>query len=675
MTNLDSDMSQPVIPEGQGAVETDVHEKEVPAILSVEDHEGEEKVEKRAEYIKPFIDLLFPDKPIDEYYGYVASKQKQSVDTLDNDDKGYAKRLQMDDFYTKQSVIKEIAKYQIPENQISGYINEVLALSKDTQQPGENLLGVMSRIIKQATTREHAQLYRHFVQEWSSTFIGNGDEELKEKNTQTIVDLIFKISGANIYPRPERSLAAMEEYFQSMLDVYRFIYDLPEDYDQALKSKFLQDAHALNAIWLDGDQARNLVKIYREVYQLPDKKILRLFIDACGQYASHQGLTEMKVRGLIDKLLPAMLNRDPEVSAVLEAGNRWGMGKGDFGIADFVCHAYASEVSSANINELMLVVREVPTTSVAKLEQNRLDGLTLMTPFGILRDFIHDQRPHVHEVVSGMVHYYDTGDREALEQILVKTPYLNVENSRAALFNTALYEQEVEEVATRFGEKKILVKKVKPIDVLRRLVENTKPVADNPPTTSDKELNDKLDALMDQKKTGVVLPQRVAETMEYVNNRLVEAEKSQQVGIEPSFIVALTWLEQRGFEVLRDMSYETQIGAYKLPWFETLLKFQELTSSPHKFDEQKFQAYIDQVKQLDSEAYKLIAAHTADNLQGLVQGYKAAGREDVGALWSGNINHELLGLVDLKPADTKLGARLRKERQQRLERTWQHPGD
>jgi hypothetical protein len=260
-----------------------------------------------------------------------------------------------------------------------------------------------------------------------------------------------------------------------------------------------------------------------------------------------------------------------------------------------------------------------------------------------------------------MVDYYQNGDKSRLELLLPKTGgYLGSEERQAMILDRDNYEMEVEEIVN--GEKR----KVRAIDVLKRLAENTKPVAVKPPVTSDKTLNELMSALLTQStRIQGVSPELLGQTYDYVNGRLVEMINRGEVGIEPAMVTALAWLERQGFYVLQKMNYEDQLGAFKKRWFHSVLLFQELTASPNNYSQAEFQEFIDHVvkSQDDREAYRLVSKRILENLSVLARKYKAEGKaERAGALWSGNIAHELIGLTDLKPASTAYGKRHREER-------------
>ena len=158
----------------------------------------------------------------------------------------------------------------------------------------------------------------------------------------------------------------------------------------------------------------------------------------------------------------------------------------------------------------------------------------------------------------------------------------------------------------------------------------------------------------------------LGEAYDYITARLVEMMDKREVGIEPDTLLALAWLERRGFEVLQKLTYEDQIGVYKQKWFHSILRFQELTTSPNRYDKVEFQSFLDQITQAKwcEEAYKLIGRRVLDHVNILARKYKSEGKDErTGGLWSGNSVHELIGLTDYRPAVTAYGKKHREERQ------------
>ena len=70
-----------------------------------------------------------------------------------------------------------------------------------------------------------------------------------------------------------------------------------------------------------------------------------------------------------------MIKGSQDVNILQRGGNIWGMRKGNFGVADFTTHCYAVKINPPNLNNLIMIAKEVPTTDSARFEQNRIDAL------------------------------------------------------------------------------------------------------------------------------------------------------------------------------------------------------------------------------------------------------------------------------------------------------------
>ncbi|MEI7604530.1 MAG: hypothetical protein WCJ19_05945 [bacterium] len=404
-----------------------------------------------------------------------------------------------------------------------------------------------------------------------------------------------------------------------------------------------------------------VLNCFKDIYNNYDSETVGCFIDSILQYGYKHGFSEEKLKGLIKGLLPAIENRDPQVSLLIRGGNIWGMGEGKYGVGDYICECFATRISPAGLNKLILFGREIPTNESSKFEQNRKDGLSLMYPFSELRDFIHDEQPGINALISAMISYYKDHDKvklELAEKIIASIAFENKDfpDWFEKLFELSNYDMIVKE---NFEGKE---KQVKAIDILKRLQENTSPFQSEPPNLKDKKLSELLNTVYNSVEE---LDKHVLnEALKYINNNLAELIKNETIGLEPNFIQALAWIERINYLTLKNMTYENQLIAHKQEWFQSILRFQELTGASDTYNEHSFQRFIDELEQSTSEeAYKIILKKITHDIILLEKRYQAMGKGYLsGALWSGNTYHELVGLTHWKPASTEYGAKHRKER-------------
>lgn len=640
--------------------------------LTLEEKEALRKYEARKIVVKPLIDTILPDKTIEQITEVFQMKYKIKFEEMDEEDRGAIKLQHQNENFHKQQLIEEIAQTDIKEADLAEYITTLYRFANTFVHNINELSSAdMRGWLDICDTIQQAKLYQGLAKQWKTKFMMDVDETTTQERLEDFRNLLVNVTGCNRFPRPKpRNALVTVELFAAFEELYEEIYSVT---GQRLKNNidqlFKNGAEEVGLQFNDPGQTRLMLQLYKEVANYPDREIIKKFADAVSRYAKHHGLSAEKIRGLVDKLLPAMQNNDPQVEILLRGGNIWGMRTGDFGVGDYLCHAYASPVSSANLNELLLAARGVPATNLSLLEQNRTDALMVGMVRG-LRDFIHDQRPHVHEVLTAMVYYYDTGDKTQLTQILPKADYFGSEEQIKAMFDKSGYER-------NFEDRNNPGVKIRSIDVLRRLAENTKPIPDAAPVSLDEQLNQRLQALEKELAgTNGVTKETLSSTVDHLNQQLTTMMVDESARIEPNHIMAISWVERRAFEVLQQMSYEDQVGAYKQEWFISLLKFQELIGSL-KYDEQQFLSFIQTLANTDSslEAYRLIGKRILENIRSLAINYKQKGRTDVGALWSGNVAHELVGLIDLKPARTEQGRKFRKENIRRTVELGYHPGD
>lgn len=559
------------------------------------------------------------------------------------------------------------AHKNIPTQDLNEYIETVF--SANAHLLGKNhsySKNRLSSIIQASESLDTARSYKTLINSWKNTVMsGDMPEHVFEKKANECVELIRELSGFHIYPRPEkRTTEETQSLFHSFMNAYQYAYSLPDGYDLDIIKSFRYAAVNTGLNFKDATYTNRVLELFKQISSIADTDTLRILMDNISCYTRIHKLPKEAIKGIQQKLLPAIQKKESGVEILLKQTNSWGMRQDDFGIADFICHSYMSEINPLNLNELMMISREIPTSDMARFEQNRLDGLTLASPFSALRDLIHDQRPHVHEIIQTMVDYYDgkSGSQIKLKNLLLKTEgYLASEERMTHILDKSLYDQPFPEHRSD-RQRNILVK---PIDVLRRLVENTKPIQVIPPSTPDQELNKKISVFIESKNNLNYIPEKpLQDIFIHVNHLLQEMMKANEIGIHPHMVNVISWLEHEGFKFIQNLSYEEQLSAYKKGWFHELIKFQQLTISPHAFDEKLFEQFIDTIMQSDMRtAYRLVQEHALDDIYHLAKHYKEKGKtERVEALWSGNIIDAFVELAaDLKPTESIAGEKFRQE--------------
>lgn len=366
------------------------------------------------------------------------------------------------------------------------------------------------------------------------------------------------------------------------------------------------------------------------------------------------------LKGALFGLLPKFHSNESNAEVLFHSRNSWGMHLNDWGISDFTCLCYSLRVSPRSINRAILALRQVPASDFAKFETNRLDSRSIG---GILREAVHDQRPNIHGLLAAMVAYYDDPEHDPLP---LRVAISKVDYARTMdtdwLFELKTYSLKYSPSSTTPGPIQDQSGNGEyGIDILRRLERNTRPVQLIPTNTSRPELNSRMQELFE---SGPADRNKLEQALKCANGILLRMIKEKKFGIEPSLIEALSWLEHQAFMALQSVNFEEQCGIHKSGWFQEVLLFNDLSFSANTLSKREFGAFIHMLEAAESheEARRMIFDRVIGNLYGLARIYSR--EENIkmrDALWSGNISHELLGLMDLRPAATAIGGKYSRE--------------
>ncbi len=410
------------------------------------------------------------------------------------------------------------------------------------------------------------------------------------------------------------------------------------------------------------EQTLLLLDLYKKVPQL-DADIQKLFIESIDYYASNHLLAKGSADSFINKLLPALVNNDPQVDILRAVDkNIFAMGHGEFGLGDLVIRCYALDVTPLHINELLMDMRQVPGTTLAKLDQNRTDAIDLN--WSSFREIAHDQRPYVHELVKTLIGYYTTGRGADLDDVINRAIAYDGESYSAHLQGIcrevglypsdedALPEEVRMHVKSNPKPNKVFYDEIPPgnnkqetrIEILKRILKNTEPVVEKPPVTSDQELNGMINALDAHFENH-----NLERTLVYVNGKLKEMMEHGAVGIEPNLLFTIAWLDGQGAKKFQTLPHANQLYSYKLSWFAALLEFHELTFSPSIFDQEEFQAFLTKMRGTvgPEYAYKLLFDRIMYEQAALAETYKSQHAFDTDIIWSGNLTNSFLRLMDI----------------------------
>lgn len=412
----------------------------------------------------------------------------------------------------------------------------------------------------------------------------------------------------------------------------------------------------------DVSSAQEVLWIYREfanrddVLSLPFKN----FSDAVSRYTVHLGLTHEQAVAFRDNLYPAIVSQDENVHILNNPSNSWAMRSGEYSIGEYTCHLYSAEASPQLIGELMLINSEIPTAFAHQFEQNRRDGSALLRipGMGQLKEAIHDQRPYNHDVIQSMVDLYD--GKITVEQLLdIARKHSYVGRSETFLeeaIKVENYDLPVEE-RTATGNREVAA-----IDVLRRLAKNTSPVPDAPPNTPYDSLNTLLNEIGEFTDATDINEELLGKALAEANRILTDMYDNKKVGIDSKFIIALGYLNRASTTTLRNLTFEKQVRAYRNDWFSEMVKFHDLTMNPKQFSHAESAEFIRKMQQEHTlGAYEMLGRKVALDVGEIGRKYRQNGKERWSEmLWSGNLSHELLGLLDLREPTTEEGRKYKK---------------
>jgi len=646
---------------------------------SAEQQAAKEKLDRRSALALPIINKVIPVRTIDQYEHSVA-RYTYMADKPEDVRKAEAARRMQNESSERASLAYRIAQTEIPEAELEDYITTIYGIAQDISPNNSGVeIGDINGLAYKIENTEQSHIFKKYAEEWKQKFLTGVDDETVDQRMNDISDIFTRFSGAGTYPKPDsRSEKEMDELFQVVIQGYETAYSLPNnENEREIVQQLTSGVMRVGLDRRDATQAERALRIGKQVAENPDRVLVGKFMDTVNRYGIHHEITEEAVSGLSDKLFTAMEKQDPQVSILLQGGNIWGMYDNDFGAADFLVHCYALKVTPQNLSELLLAAREAPSTVLVVMEKNRKDAgsisrSSVSLDFSMLREIVHDQRPGAHELLNTLTNYYDTNVAPCnFDSLLQATGYFKGEDSGKDLLKRELYEKPILDTdrQTPTGEKVI--------DVIRRLAQNTEPVLDEAPVTSDPKLNEAMQRLIENSAAGPIPKEVLGQVLDYANSSLLEIMQSGEIGIDPNYIQALSWLERRAFETMRNLTYEDQSQAYRQDWFVSILKFQELIGSPHDFDESAFQSFITKLQSStsDRQAYQLIGTRALESIYQLAKIQSDRGRKDTGGLWSGNLPHELIGLVDPRPAETEVGRRARNEDIKRATEPGYHPGD
>lgn len=384
-----------------------------------------------------------------------------------------------------------------------------------------------------------------------------------------------------------------------------------------------------------------------------------------GRYVRDHGIKSGTIKGFNDVVFPLMEQKDEEVKPIIEGGNAYGTTIGAYGVADYIEECLLSSYNPREIDKLIRIYHEIPTSDYEKFEQNRKDAARLQGTIIGGRDFIHDEMPGANEVLVAIKDYYehrnsDDGANYKFRLVELEDKYRFGVLPNA--FNLEAYEKPIEYMSEHNHAKEGDANETA-LNILNRLIENTRPNLLEAPRTKNEELNKLMEGISPivNGQTGKVLVNfdKVGVAVTKMNEILLQNKGKQ--GIYPSTISAIAFLDKMSAYVLRDVSRK---DLQELPFdsgFKEMVRFSQLTSSMEYNEndfENKYRQIVDKFNEaygddgIDSsgivEGYQVLSQQILKNVQGLSKNYasKSVTARFSDAVWSGNLSDELIGLFD-----------------------------
>ena len=405
------------------------------------------------------------------------------------------------------------------------------------------------------------------------------------------------------------------------------------------------------------------------------------------------------VRGKICSMSSQDGKIDPEIEVVAlsRAGiiSSWSRSIADafykYGSGDFIFECLGLEQTPYQIARLVSIMKTIPSSSFAKFENMRTDAIRIEHVVIDGRGFIHDSAPEAHTLLKKMVEYYDS-QQDGAEAIDQKRTELHdtlqrlrsqygsgyKEKHEEYMFDLANYDREAapykpdwigiddKEAPDRLydGNKG----EAKAIDILRQLVTEMEPVSLTPPKTKDEPLNKAFERLGDityDRHTGIIRIniEDMKDIMPEMNRILRKGQGKREM--YPSTISAVAFVDLLATHALKNLSKKDWQRIIFDPTFKEIVRFSQMTSSIG-YSEDEFESFYDGLMrevskaygadQIDDdkviEGYKMLSKRIADNAGAVASKFsKTRGLESMtGAVRSGNLAHELIGLYDIKTA-------------------------
>lgn len=327
---------------------------------------------------------------------------------------------------------------------------------------------------------------------------------------------------------------------------------------------------------------------------------------------------------------------------------RAGLGLGDFAI---LCGI--SEPTPVGFANAMLALREVPSTNIGKFDENRMTASKLDIWFpGQLHELVHEQEPYARAVIKGLITYFETGDPSEYQAAAQLTENLQDQEIRDSVLHP-----EIPSAGSVHSVEGYL-------DVLRKLDRDLDITMGDIPvtyTSLDIELLEIEDWNAENTEKGLIALNNYLEDVQTRNK-----QRKHKEGINFRIIELATWIENKVFESMQQVTYEQQQTFFKSDFFREALRFKSLTCSNTEFNQEEFDQWIKTIQETPvrnfEKAYHIANEKIISNIKDVDAETKKRGRVHREGLWSGTLDYQLMSFVNYRPANTAITKRDREER-------------
>lgn len=450
--------------------------------------------------------------------------------------------------------------------------------------------------------------------------------------------LVTKVYGEE--PYGTRGYAEQEYIKYLMASVNLFIQNELGEIDSVDKERLEKLFAVVEKIGTyagnDGEEIQNLMTIFTRY----------------NRYRSFMNITDEALEQLITDFL---YSNNDVLRQLHEEPRRMLSESEGFGLGDALIYSYTLNWNPKDFGDMMLVLKEVPSTTLEQYQKNRRDSSALDSVFtGDFHEVVHEQDPNVKALFDAIIYFYETGDSARYYEIKPKVQRLRsyTQSLDDRILDKAAFEKTIPDPQSSSP--------IKAIDLVKRLRRNLDIDDDAPPKTEVEDLNQTIENVVvgHEPERIIDTPEELNVMLKAFNDVLENAYEYNSPMMDIKNALLASWLEQRAYKTLQSMNtFEAQQQMFKEAWFGEVLRFYFLTYSPEAYNKDALDKFIQDVQSLPArdyrKAYQMIGQKAIRNISELSKLYKEKGRVSIDSLWGGGLGYQLISLIDEREALTE----------------------